>query len=275
MSDILEEAIRKYDPTHVIAMFSGGPDSQVATHIVKDHPRFSFVCHINTGIGIPQTREFVRKTVEEWGVPFKEYRAAENLDRNGNPDPQIYEEMVLQYGFPGPPMHKKMYNRLKERPLRQMIRELDRERSDRVILVTGVRSDESLRRMAHVEPIQEFENTKIWVAPIWDWSKADVYAYMDEHGLRRNPVSSLLHMSGECLCGAFSHEGELAEIRSFYPETAAEIERIQEKVMEKFPWGWEDRPPPWWLDYNDGQDFIPGLEPEILCTGCAYREETA
>lgn len=273
MSDVLQQAVEQYDPKYIIAMFSGGHDSLVATHVAMQHPRFSFAAHMNTGIGIEQTREFVRDTCEAWGIELREYRADEYVRADGKRDPQCYEDIVTEYGFPGPGQHQKMYIRLKERPLTQMIRDLDRNRMDRVLLVTGVRSDESTRRIAHVEPIQKW-GSKIWVAPIWDWTKRDCNEYIREHSLKRNWVSDILHMSGECLCGAYAHDGELDEIRTWFPETAAKIERIQERVMQRFPWGWEDGPPDWWVPHKNGQEFIPGLEPQILCTGCAHRAAT-
>ena len=269
---ILERAVKRYNPTHIIGMFSGGHDSLVATHIASQHPRFSFAAHMNTGIGIEETRQFVRDTCQDWGIELREYHAAEYVRADGVPDPQVYEELVVEHGFPGPPMHRIMYNSLKERPLRHMLRDLDTERGERVLLITGVRRDESARRMAHAEPVHEWE-AKVWVAPIYNWSKRDCYQYIREHGLKRNWVSDVLHMSGECLCGAFAHPGELEEIRTWFPEAAAEIERIERRVMERFPWRWEDGPPEWWQGYKNGQDFLPGFEPQILCTGCISADE--
>lgn len=45
-----------------------------------------------------------------------------------------------------------------------------------------------------------------------------------------NPVSEKLHMSGECLCGAFAKPDELEEIRFWFPEVAAEIDRLEAEV---------------------------------------------
>jgi hypothetical protein len=43
----------------------------------------------------------------------------------------------------------------------------------------------------------------------------------------RNPASDLIHMSGECLCGAFAHPGELDEIGEWYPDVVAEIRALE------------------------------------------------
>jgi len=269
--ELLDKAVTDYNPTHVIALFSGGHDSLVSTHVATQHPSFSFVCHINTGIGIEQTRDFVRATCEDWEVELKEYRAAEYVQGNGKPDPQIFEEIVKQYGFAGPGQHSTMYARLKERPLRMMLRELDRGRNNKTLLVTGVRGQESVRRMGNVQPFQVWEGTKIWVAPIWEFSTCDVNHYIEEHGLKRNLVSDLLHGSKECLCGAYAHKGEKEEIRQWYPDVAAELDRLEELAREAgFPWGWEDGPPDWYYEVQSGQTFWEEALPEaMLCSSCS------
>ena len=271
--EILDELINQINPRYVIALFSGGHDSTVATHVASRHPRFSFACHLDTGIGIEKTRDFVRKTCNSWGIELKVYRASEYVRADGKPDPQIYEELVKEYGFPGPAHHTKMYNRLKERPLRMMLRELDRKRSDKVVLVSGIRKYESKRRMRHVvKPLQVWEGTKIWVAPIWELDKVDVGQYMQDHGLQRNEVVDALHKSGECLCGAFAKHGELSEIEFWYPKVAEEIRTLEQEVKKcGFVWGWEKKPPKWWGSKKAGQQFLPGFE-SIMCASCRLRE---
>ena len=60
----------------------------------------------------------------------------------------------------------------------------------------------------------------------------------------RNEVSALLHMSGECLCGAFAHEGELDEIGDWSPDVAVGIRALEEEALaagippERCRWGW-------------------------------------
>lgn len=268
--DLIDQALAEHNAKYVIALFSGGHDSLVATHVASQHLQFSFACHLNTGIGIEQTRDFVRATCEGWQVELREYEAANYIRQDGKPAPQRFEEFILAYGFPGPAQHSRMYQRLKERPLRQMIRELDRDKSDRVILVTGVREQESVRRMAHVEPIQVWEGTKIWVAPIWHFSACDVNHYIRDNGLNRNPVVDLLHSSGECLCGAYAHKGEKEEIREWFPEMAAYLDELERQTnVAGFPWGWEDAPPEWFYAIKNGQMSLPGM---MLCSTCEVRQ---
>lgn len=49
-----------YEPSAVYGLFSGGHDSLCSTHIASTMPNFKGVVHANTGIGIEETREFVR-----------------------------------------------------------------------------------------------------------------------------------------------------------------------------------------------------------------------
>ena len=268
--DLIDWACNEWDVSHVVGLFSGGHDSLTATHLASRHPRFSFACHINTGIGVEETREFVRETCRDWGIELREYRAEDYIGGDGQPCPQRYTDFVFKYGFPGPGQHHRMYQRLKERPLRNMIRDLDRKRGQKVLLITGVRADESIRRTAHVDQAQIWEGTKVWVAPVWDMTKQDTNAYVKDNNLTRNPVVDAIHMSGECLCGAYAHKGELDELAFWYPETAKEIRIIEDEAARLgMPWRWEDGPPKWHAAKADGQLLL--LDEGMLCSTCTVR----
>lgn len=212
---IVSGAVKRYGPRGIVGMFSGGHDSLCATHIASQHPAFRGAAHMNTTIGIEATREFVRRVSMERQWHLREYRP-----------PVSYREIVLKHGFPGPGGHLFMYTRLKERCVRQLMRELQHRPGDRVGLVTGVRLAESARRMGHVRPVKT-EGGKLWVAPILNWTDDDKLEYMVFHGLPRNPVVDQLCMSGECLCGAFASPGEIAIIEAAFPAAAAEIRALE------------------------------------------------
>ena len=251
---LLDIVIRRHGPVAVFGMFSGGHDSLCATHMASEHPAFTAAVHINTGIGIEQTREFVRDTAQERGWPLREYRA---LDEG-----QDYDEFVLERGFPGPFAHRKMYNRLKERALRSLIRDTKRKPSDRVLLVTGVRRAESTRRMGTVQPINRL-GSQVWCAPLTWFAGTTKNAYMAEHGLPRNEVVDLLHMSGECLCGAFAKPNELEWIEACgFTDVVARIRSLEARAAEAgVPCKWGKRPPP---GSDPSQIAVPG----IMCVGC-------
>jgi len=259
---LIDEAVEKYNPVGVFGLFSGGHDSLCATHLASQHPLFLHAVHINTGIGIEQTREFVRDTCKQQSWRLREYRAQEC-------GAETYEEMVLAHGFPGPFAHRMMYTMLKERALRQLVRDF-KVGDCPLLLVSGARSQESTRRMGTTEPIQK-DGRCLWVAAIHDWAKDDCNKYIADKGLDRNEVVDLIHKSGECLCGAFAKRGELAELAMWFPEEARRIAELRDRVWDRFPWGWEDRPPKWWLDKKHGQEHLfdmASLHPCNLCWSC-------
>lgn len=250
--DVINEAINRYSPTAVLACFSGGHDSLVATHV--SWPYFDHVLHVNTGIGMDATRQFVRDTCHLFGWSLIEQQA-----------PRSYEEIVAGYGFPGPAQHSTMYNLLKGRALCEVYRRFHKLYSDdHVLFITGARSEESTRRMGYVEPIAIDLSYPhwIWVAPIHAWSKMDCLDYITTHALPRNGVVDKLHMSGECLCGAYAKPGERQWIKFWFPEVdayLAELESMARAVGIPEPrcrWGWGNGTP------IEQGSFLP------LCIGC-------
>jgi 3'-phosphoadenosine 5'-phosphosulfate sulfotransferase (PAPS reductase)/FAD synthetase len=254
--NVLDLAGVNHKPCKFFALFSGGHDSLTAAAVAfawgeKRQAPVEAV-HINTGTGVPETTEFVKQVCGERGWPLREYHP-----------PRSYESLVEEFGFPGPAQHGFMYQRLKERCLRQLIRESKEHRRDRVMLITGVRSQESVRRMRHVERVQ-LDGAKVWAAPIWDWSKLDCNRFIEKQGLPRNPVVDILHMSGECLCGSFAKPGEIKELERWYPAIADRIHalegRIEAKGLRGYTWG--QRPP----KVHRGQMKLADVGP--LCQDC-------
>ena len=234
--EIIDLGIANYLGTHRLAgkvvLYSGGDDSTTLAHLAKG--MVNAAAHANTTIGIEQTRQFVRDTCSGWNVPLLEKHP-----------PVSYRELVLEQGFPGPAQHFKMYQRLKERCLRLVRAEfVTNPYAERVVFFAGRRRDESKRR-ADV-PLFERDGSVIWISPIAEWTKLDLNTYRLMMGdVPRNPVSALLHMSGECLCGSFAKQDELAMIAEFFPEVVAEIMELEALIADRpdIPasrkkWGW-------------------------------------
>jgi 3'-phosphoadenosine 5'-phosphosulfate sulfotransferase (PAPS reductase)/FAD synthetase len=217
----------------VVGLFSGGNDSTVLCHVMRDV--LTHVGHANTTIGIEKTRQFVRDTASVWGIPLMEFKPPREVDH--------YRALVLDQGFPGPGHHFKMYQRLKERGLHQMRRTLVKDRSQRIVFVAGRRREESRRRVSI--PEMEREGSMVWASPLVHWTKLDLNTYRLMHDVPVNEVSDILHMSGECLCGSFAHAGELEEIEMWFPDVAAEIHALEREIADRSDipekrktWGW-------------------------------------
>ncbi len=260
----IDRVIRELDPIAVFGLFSGGHDSFSSTFVASQHPKFTAAVHVNTGIGIEATREYVRQSCRDRNWPILEYSAAENTLANGEPDPQIYDDLVREHGFPGPGHHGKMYNRLKERQLRRLERAFGADcrgkKKHRVMYVSGCRTEESTRRMANTEEVQ-VDGRRIWCAPIHDCSKCDTSDILCAAKQPRSPVVDLIHKSGECLCGAFAEPAELEELNCWdiTRPVYLRIKALEAEVVPKFGRGWGERP------IADRKTIV---SPGMLCWGC-------
>lgn len=220
------EAVSASGPT--LALVSGGHDSLTAMYIAYASRlvHLDGVVHINTGIGVPETRAFVRERVHELGLDYYEVGRPLPTERVlGAPDwpaheyrlpSEEYVTLILQYGFPGPAAHKWMYLNLKEKPLQRFLADQYGDRE--VTLISGVRRHESDRRMESVDAagVSTYLGCTT-ISPIVAFTGLDVRRYRRALDLAMNPVVEKLEMSGECICGSFSKRGELRMLRLFYP----------------------------------------------------------
>ena len=232
----IEDAKTEHGAEGVFGLFSGGHDSLCSTFIASRHPNFKGVIHCNTGIGIEETRVFVHETCEKYGWPLYEYHARE---RNGRP---IYDDMCLRLGMPGGPMaHSSQYHVLKEEGLQKGVRQ-HRIGDAPVVLVTGIRKKESVRRMGNYISVPfrlDAKQHRLWVNPILEWTALDINKFIEREGLTRNLVVDLIHRSGECLCGALARPEELKEIALWYPDVAQRIYALQKACYEaRLPHQW-------------------------------------
>jgi 3'-phosphoadenosine 5'-phosphosulfate sulfotransferase (PAPS reductase)/FAD synthetase len=255
----LKEAVAEYEPTHIFALFSGGHDSVCAAHVAKEvlGNKLTANVHCNTTIGIQKTRDYAENLSRAWGVRHLTYFP-----------PRTYREIVLDYGFPGPAQHRAMYIQLKERCVDALIRDHKVNRLDRIMLITGVRKAESVRRMGSVQRVSR-TGAKVWVAPLINWEDGDKHAYIKANNIPYNEVALQLCMSGECLCGAYANPGELAEIDEVAPESAAEIRTLMAEVRAAGKhWRWGTAPPK--NMYPDADQTNLDLH---LCHSCEAKQE--
>jgi 3'-phosphoadenosine 5'-phosphosulfate sulfotransferase (PAPS reductase)/FAD synthetase len=239
----LDQGIAEYRPQRLYALFSGGYDSLVTTHVTAQHPDFAGVLHIDTTIGLPQTQAYVRRTCAQFGWPLTILR------------PWLtYAQLIVKVGFPGPALHDMCYQRLKERPLQTFVGTIKVLRgkglpNKAIGLASGVRNTESTIRMGY-KGTARLENNRLWLNPIQDWTAHEVQNYMEHHNLPRSEVKDLLHISGECFCGAFAAQTERHDLQTWYPEFSLELSKYEELVRvartiktvqiaaEASTWGW-------------------------------------
>lgn len=258
---ILTIADESFRPSKRFVLFSGGNDSATLLHWVWNNAPFFIdaAVHVNTGIGVPQTRDFVRRFCDDLGVPLIEQHAPEGE----------YERLCREYGMPGPGAHQQAYTFLKDRQFEALVREHGEpkkkgERVRPVMLISGPRRDESTRRGFNTKPLDLRKSRQLWVAPFVDWTNADLSAYREAHDVPRSEVADVLHMSGECLCGAYGSRAELIHLKIFYPEVVAQIERceqIAKDAGQKYCL---------WGERRDRADFEQLSEEAAFACQCAF-----
>lgn len=267
---IVDRAVDRWPAERVFVLFSGGGDSSILAHLMRE--RVHEVIHVRTGVSIPATWTYVQAVCAAWGqelhpaYPDDSYEAlvmGRVLARTGR-----NKGKVVHRGFPGPAMHYLMYQRLKERALERVRREVvrasgrKRGRSGQILYLGGMRWAESDRRFINAEEEDPW-GAVTWVSPIVWWTEGHMREYRDrqmchenhihaEHRLCRpgalplSEVSANLHMSGDCLCGAFAKPGELEEVAFFYPEVADGLRRLEAQArdagIDRCIWGEGKRP---------------------------------
>jgi 3'-phosphoadenosine 5'-phosphosulfate sulfotransferase (PAPS reductase)/FAD synthetase len=242
-------------------MVSGGNDSTVGAHLFRHWA--SHMLHADTGTGVPATQQFVRDTAAAWGLPLIIRRSQ-----------TTYRDLILGRvpkaypgGFPGRGAHAIMFTRLKERAWDDMRRlDLPAHRRQEVRLFLAFRRREESRRRSQPGqvPLHEPDGTTVWVAPLANWTKLDLNTYRLAHAVPVNQVSDHLHMSGECLCGAYGTRAELGPLGDWYPDTREQIDRWERDVAREGITG----PTALWGHGLRGHELAAARR-EWLCGSCA------
>ena len=238
------------------SLYSGGKDSSTATDVLAKAGRLEAVVAFKTKLATPDWLHHVEKTCEErkWRLELYE-------------TPESYESLVMKYGFPGPGVHSTFMSYLKGRCVRQF-----KKAHPDGILASGVRLGESQRRAGSTKPFGQWEGAPI-LAPIYDWTDEETWAYFHDEGFERAPAYCTLQISGDCLCGSFAREGEREAGEFHYPQifggfkdlgnARAEQMRRNGKKPTRCEWGWGWQQPVK-KPKNDGE--------RMVCAECAPRD---
>lgn len=266
--EIVRRAVEEHAPVITrFCLLSGGNDSTVLAHRMRGH--YDALLHVDTGTALPGVREHAERLAHELRQLLLVYEAGGAYRRMvvGDPSHRLKSERI-PWGLPGPGFHKLPYARLKDRQFEAAVSDEKRKRGlfrrrANVMLLSGVRTDESDRRMVNAAGEINKRGSQLWVSPLVDWTNEEMRAYRDEHGLPQSDVAALLHRSGECNCGAFKSPGEREMLESLWPEWFAKTIGALEAEAAKLgvPCRWGERPAGWCRPGDE--------EAGPACAGCS------
>ncbi len=254
----MESAISNYQPTHIVAMVSGGRDSALAYALADEMGLpIDLILHGNTRTGIQQTTQFV---TDYYGSLRPDFAVADAGD--------AYERYVTRKGFfgKGRNAHNFAYRILKADPFRAAISRLIRQgkRGVRVMLLNGARASESDNRRLNL-PVSRMDKGNMWVNICHHWTDGDRDAYLASRGVPINPVATALCRSGECMCGTMQTKGDRLEASALFPAWGAWLDALEATAKAKHGFGWNDTGPKY---HDPRQDDL--FHP--MCVGCERME---
>lgn len=295
---IVADAIAEHKPVEIVSAYSGGNDSVVSTHFgATEYGAAALNC--NTTTGCPETtchiREFcqrqkiqlIEKTAPTTGPPKPRPGRPNVLSPKDLPAGKwtdggtAYEEFALNFSFPGPAMHGRMYQRLKGRSIEAFVREAKQghKRTASVLIISGIRHDESRVRAGYQRAVSKV-GSQIWVNPFYYSTGVDFEAYRQEFGLPRNPIKDIVGISGECCCGAYAGEREIERVQKASPTNHAYLLDLQSRVQANgYPDSfWGKKPPQGYWDTKSGQMSLfeeDAGDWQPMCVGCGKERRIA
>jgi 3'-phosphoadenosine 5'-phosphosulfate sulfotransferase (PAPS reductase)/FAD synthetase len=268
----LADRIKKdFNPYAVIVGYTGGTDSNIALKLATMFFNVDAAFTCNTTISAIETLQNCERVAKE--VYNLKYISRMPPYGGLQENPNTYFELVKQHGFPGQTKtaHNWMYRYLKDHTVQKIVSSFrQRKRNRPIVIISGARRHESVRRMGTSQDITVIGNT-IWVNIANDWTNQDCSDFASDYNIDelRSPISKGMGISGECFCGSHaSGKGELNEIKFWSPSTFDLIDKISTHLkLLGFEWEWFQSPPKNRKIERAGQQnmFSPQM---LMCSTC-------
>lgn len=182
-----------------------------------------------------------KKFAEQLGVPFICIKPKDDLKKGFEyvkcvrhyGTGKTYENYCKKYGFPHASQHNQAFRFLKKKALVGFVMDQTTGK-EKIGFISGIRRKESKRRMQNSQLIGIDEDTPriIWIAPIYYWTTEEAFKFVKNSDYKLSESYTMLHLSGDCLCGAYASRDELGLLATFYKDTGKQIEKI-EKIAFK------------------------------------------
>ena len=207
--NFIRSTVQEYkDKVDIVTVsFSGGKDSVVVADLVKRalNSNDFVVVFADTQLESKMTYEFVERYVHE--NPTIQFLKASF----GRSQTELWSKI-------GPPsrIHRWCHTVYKTAPIRKTIKEYLGQERPNVLLIDGIRAEESARRSKY-DNIQfgTKEMLQINVSPILEWSSVEVFLYMFLRKLSINQIRWGYTRVGCIICPYSSKWGEYLSRRLF------------------------------------------------------------
>jgi len=202
----------------IYVMFSGGRDSLVALHITwSAFPEKTRALFINTGIATPGLVDYVKEITTSFNVPLDIISPKED-----------YFKLVEKKGFPTI-THRWCKHFLKLQPLQEFLKDKNKEE---IVLVTGVRKDESWMKS---RTSKFYVHPKFGVhmySPVYEFTEKEIEDYIKTHGLKRNPLYDVYGKAYDCWCSAYKSPADFAMLALKNPEFFQKFVEAEERLRK-------------------------------------------
>ena len=216
-----------------VVSHSGGKDSQALALFIEANVPAAQIVYVHATLGRFEW-DGVIEHIE--GTIAGELELAQAIDKAGNE--KSFEDMVLSRRMFPSPKNRQCTSDLKRGPIAKVIRRLSKETGRKLIVeCTGVRADESPQRMRSTVESFAFDkrNSKAgreWyaMAPIADWTTAEVFAYIASKGQQpHSAYAAGMSRLSCCFCimASKADQKRAAELR---PELYAEMVALEQHV---------------------------------------------
>lgn len=245
-----EELARKvkldFNPWAVLVGFTAGADSNIALKLASMFFPVTAVFTCNTTIASLDTLSSCESAARNYGHNYICRCPPYNGLAECN---DTYEQLIKRHGFPGQTKtaHNWMYWYLKDHTVSRIVSSYRRRVRNRVVvIISGARQDESIRRMGTTQDIT-VKGSTVWVNLCNRWTASECHAFEAEYNLSsyRSHCSRTIGISGECWCGAFAPKGQLNELRFAAPDVYEKLSRLRSWLIAntQFNWDWDEGPP--------------------------------